>query len=420
LPNRVLFADRLSHALVRRGSPGIGLAVLFVDLDDFKDVNDTLGHGVGDDLLRLVGTRLSSVIRAEDTVGRLGGDEFAFLLEEANPEEAVATAGRILRALSQPFELGTSTATLTASIGIATRERLAHDGDPSDSAEDLLRDADTAMYAAKAIGNGRVKIFDRRMEEPTTRRRDLRNALERAVVANELILEYQPIVDMASGAPSGLEALVRWNHPQLGRLLPADFVPLAEESGLMTALGGWVLERACADLAASDMLVSVNVSAQQLAGGELRNRVRQVLRRTGLDPRRLLIELTESSLAAADAGAEAELDELRALDVRIALDDFGSGYSSLEYLGRLPVDVLKIDRSLVESIHHEPQRQEVLRAIGHIAEKLNLETIVEGVEREEQRVALLELGFRQAQGFLFSPAVPLADALGCFAVSQAS
>ena len=238
LPNRVLFADRLSHALVRRGSPGIGLAVLFVDLDDFKDVNDTLGHGVGDDLLRLVGTRLSSVIRAEDTVGRLGGDEFAFLLEEANPEEAAATAGRILRALSQPFELGTSTATLTASIGIATRERLAHDGDPSDSAEDLLRDADTAMYAAKAIGKGRVKVFDRRMEEPTTRRRDLRNALERAVVQDELMLEYQPIVDLNSGAPSGLEALVRWNHPQLGRLLPADFVPLAEGSGLMTALGG--------------------------------------------------------------------------------------------------------------------------------------------------------------------------------------
>ena len=276
------------------------------------------------------------------------------------------------------------------------------------------------MYAAKAIGKGRVKVFDRRMEEPTTRRRDLRSALERAVVENELFLEYQPIVDMATGAPSGLEALVRWNHPQLGRLLPADFVPLAEESGLMTALGGWVLDRACADLASSDMLVSVNVSAQQLAGGELRNRVRQVLRRTRLDPSRLLIELTESSLAAADAGAEAELDELRALNVRIAIDDFGSGYSSLEYLGRLPVNVLKIDRSLVESIHDEPQRQEVLRAIGHIAEKLNLETIVEGVEREEQRVVLLELGFRQAQGFLFSPAVPLAEALGCFAVSRAS
>ena len=420
LPNRVLFADRLSHALVRRGNPGVGLAVLFLDLDDFKNVNDTLGHGVGDDLLRLVGTRLTSVIRAEDTVGRLGGDEFAFLLEEANPEEAMATAGRILRALSQPFELGASTATLTASIGIATRERLAHDGDPTDSAEDLLRDADTAMYAAKAIGHGRVKVFDRRMEEPTTRRRDLRTALERAIRGDELVLEYQPIVDMATGTPSGLEALVRWNHPQLGRLLPADFVPLAEESGLMNALGGWVLDHACADLATSNMLISVNVSARQLAGGELRNRVLGALRRTRLDPSRLLIELTESSLAAADAGAESELDELRALDVRIALDDFGSGYSSLEYLGRLPVDVLKIDRSLVDCVQDEPQRQEVLRAIGHIAEKLNLETIVEGVERDDQRITLLGLGFRQAQGFLFSPAVPLADALDHFPVRRAS
>jgi diguanylate cyclase (GGDEF)-like protein/PAS domain S-box-containing protein len=420
LPNRVLFADRLSHALVRRGNPGIGLAVLFVDLDDFKDINDSLGHAVGDELLRLVGARLSSVIRAEDTVGRLGGDEFAFLLEEATPEQAKGAAARIIRALGQPFELGPSIATLTASIGIATRERLAHDGDPTDSAEDLLRDADTAMYAAKAIGKGRVQVFDRRMEEPTTRRRDLRNALQRAVAEGELLLEYQPIVEMDTGASVGLEALVRWNHPQLGRLLPADFVPLAEESGLMNALGGWVLERACRDLAASGVLVSVNVSARQLAGGELRSRVRDVLRQTHLDPRRLLLELTESSLASADAGAEAELDEIQSLGVRIALDDFGSGYSSLEYLGRLPVDVLKIDRSLVERIDVEAQRQEVLRAIGHIAEKLKLDTIVEGVEREAQRVALLELGFRQAQGFLFSPAIPLADALARFSLRRAS
>jgi diguanylate cyclase (GGDEF)-like protein len=420
LPNRVLFADRLSHALVRRGNPGIGLAVLFVDLDDFKDINDSLGHGVGDELLRLVGTRLASVIRAEDTVGRLGGDEFAFLLEEATPEQAQGAADRILRALGQPFELGPSTATLTASIGIATRDRLAHDGDPTDSAEDLLRDADTAMYAAKAIGHGRVKVFDRRMEEPTTRRRDLRNALQRAVTEGELLLEYQPIVDMVTGASSGLEALVRWNHPQLGRLLPADFVPLAEEGGLMNALGGWVLDRACRDLATSGVLVSVNVSAQQLAGGELRNRVHDVLRQTHLDPKRLLLELTESSLASAGAGAEAELDAIQSLGVRIALDDFGSGYSSLEYLGRLPIDVLKIDRSLVERIHEEPQRQEVLRAIGHIADKLHLETIVEGVEREAQRTTLLELGFRHAQGFLFSPAVPLPEALARFRVRKAS
>lgn len=420
LPNRVLFADRLSHALVRRGDPDVGLAVLFVDLDDFKNINDSLGHAVGDQLLRLVAARLSSVIRAEDTVGRLGGDEFAFLLEHATTDQAVGAAGRILRALAHPFELGPTTVTLTASIGIASRDRLAHDGDPTDTADDLLRDADTAMYAAKALGKARWKVFDRRMEEPATRRRDLRNALEHAVTEGQLLVEYQPIVDMATGASAALEALVRWEHPHLGRLLPADFVPLAEETGLMNALGQWVLERACRDLASTGVLVSVNVSARQLEDGELHARVRDVLGRTHLDPQRLIIELTESSLASAGAGAESALDDIHALGVKIALDDFGSGYSSLEYLGRLPIDILKIDRSLVERVHLEPQRQEVLRAIGHIAEKLSLETIVEGVEHEEQRQVLLSLGFRQAQGWLFAPALPLDVALGQFAVRRAS
>jgi diguanylate cyclase (GGDEF)-like protein/PAS domain S-box-containing protein len=419
LPNRVLFADRLSHALVRRGNPGVGLAVLFVDLDDFKDINDTLGHGAGDEMLRLVGARLSSVTRAEDSVGRLGGDEFAFLLEEASAHQASAAAERILRALAQPFELGTSTVTLTASIGIATRERLAHDGDPGEIAEELLRDADTAMYAAKSVGHGRVQVFDRRLTEPINRRRNLHSALEQALTDGGLLLEYQPVVDLATGTAHGLEALVRWNHPQLGRLLPADFVPLAEEGGLITAVGGWVLERACTDLASSGVLVSVNVSAHQL-NGELSLRVDEVLRRTGLPPRRLLLELTESSMASAGAGAEEELEAIRALGVRVALDDFGSGYSSLEYLGRLPISVLKVDRSLIEHVHDEPQRQEVLRAISHIAEKLGLETIVEGVELEAQRIVLLELGFRQAQGYLFSEAIPLADALERFEVRQAS
>jgi diguanylate cyclase (GGDEF)-like protein/PAS domain S-box-containing protein len=422
LPNRVLFADRLSHALVRRGDPSVGMAVMFVDLDDFKDINDTLGHAAGDELLRLVGARLTSVTRAEDSVGRLGGDEFAFLLEEASATQAEAAAQRILRALGQPFELGTSTVALTASIGIAVRDRLAHDGDPSDVAEELLRDADTAMYAAKSIGHGRVQLFDRRLTEPINRRRDLRSALERALADPDggLQLEYQPIVDLATGSAHGLEALVRWNHPQLGRLLPADFVPMAEDSGLIGALGGWVLERACTDLAGSGVLVSVNVSAHQLNRGELGQRVGEVLRRTGLPPRRLLLELTESSLASAGVGAEEELEAVRALGVRVALDDFGSGYSSLEYLGRLPISVLKVDRSLIEHVHDEPQRQEVLRAISHIADKLGLETIVEGVELDAQRQALLDLGFRQAQGYLFSHAVPLTDALERFEVRQAS
>jgi EAL domain-containing protein (putative c-di-GMP-specific phosphodiesterase class I) len=277
------------------------------------------------------------------------------------------------------------------------------------------------MYAAKALGKGRVRVFDRRMEEPIGRRRALGAALADAIDSDQLSLEYQPIVDLRTGRSVGLEALVRWNHPQLGRLMPADFVPLAEESGLIGRLGGWVLRRACVDLAGSDAMVSVNISAHQLGGGELPALVAHELRASGLAPSRLLLELTESTLASAGAGSESELQRMQELGVRIALDDFGSGYSSLEYLGRLPIDVLKIDRSLVEHVHAEPQRQEVLRAIGHIAEKLGLDTIVEGVEHEAQRTTLLELGFRKAQGFLFSPAVPLADAIAStVAVRRAS
>jgi diguanylate cyclase (GGDEF)-like protein len=395
---------------VRRGSAS-GVAVLFMDLDDFKDVNDTLGHAVGDQLLRLVAQRLSGVLRAEDTACRMGGDEFAFLLEDADAARAEVVARRILAALAQPFRLDGRTPTLTASVGIATL-RGAPPGDATVAADELLRDADTAMYVAKSRGKGLVELFKRGMEGPAAQRRELREALEYAFLADELVLEYQPMVDLQSRTVIGLEALVRWDHPQRGRLQPAEFVPLAEEAGLIRHLGGWVLRRACADLAEAGMTVSVNVSAHQLGDGSLPRLVEGVLGSTGLDGRRLMLELTESTIASAGAGAETELQRVQRMGVRIALDDFGSGYSSLEYLGRLPINVLKIDRSLVERVHTEPQRQEVMRAIGHIAEKLSLDTIVEGVELEAQRRVLLSLGFRQAQGFLFSRAVPLDQALG--------
>ena len=412
LPNRVLFVDRLSHALVRRQAAA-GLAVLFVDLDDFKAINDTLGHAAGDELLRLVAERLVGVLRAEDTACRLGGDEFAFLLEDADRARAEQVARRILAALAIPFQLGERAATLTASIGIATRDTLV-EGDPVQTADEMLRDADTAMYVAKARGKELFEVFERGMEDPIARRRELLAALERALqVDDELLIEYQPIVDMRRFKLLGLEALVRWQHPQLGLLMPADFVPLAEETGLIRQLGEWVLRRACADLADRGMMISINVSAQQLGDGALRRLLVEILASSGLPPSLLLLELTESTLASAAADAETELAGIQELGVRIALDDFGSGYSSLEYLGRLPIDVLKIDRSLVERIHEEPQRQEVMRAIAHIAEKLDLETIVEGVELEAQRQALLSLGFRRAQGFLFSTAMSLDDALRC-------
>ena len=258
------------------------------------------------------------------------------------------------------------------------------------------------------------------MSEPVARRRELGGALTRALDEDELFLEYQPIVDLRIGRAFGLEALVRWNHPQLGRLMPADFIPLAEEHRPHPSprrLGAAPrLHRPCRGRA----LVSVNVSAHQLGAGELPAVVRGRAGRTGLQPSRLLLELTESTMASAGAGAEGELQAIQRLGVRIALDDFGSGYSSLEYLGRLPIDILKIDRSLVEQVHLEPQRQEVLRAIGHIAEKLGLSTIVEGVELEAQRMALLGLGFLHAQGFLFSHPLPLGEALARPGLSRAS
>ncbi|HEX2221166.1 MAG TPA: GGDEF domain-containing phosphodiesterase, partial [Candidatus Limnocylindria bacterium] len=312
------------------------------------------------------------------------------------------------------FSTGGREVLVRASVGVATRT------DADESAEDLLRDADTAMYAAKSLGKGRIQVFQSGMEQPVRRRLAMRTALEAALERDELFLEYQPIVDMASGAVIGLESLVRWNHPQLGRVMPADFIPLAEEIGLIDQLGEWVLRTACRDVArmtpsgrgGDAPLVSVNVSAHQLGGGVLTRQVAAVLAETGLDPSRLLLELTESTLAAAGQGVELELVGIDRMGVRIALDDFGSGYSSLEYLGRLPIGVLKIDRSLVARIDVERQRQEVLRAVGNVANQLGLTTVVEGVEREEQRQVLLGLGFAKAQGYLFSPPAPLGDALG--------
>jgi EAL domain-containing protein (putative c-di-GMP-specific phosphodiesterase class I) len=301
--------------------------------------------------------------------------------------------------------------TLTASVGIATRATAVDATRSAEVADEVLRDADTAMYAAKALGKGQVQTFERGMNEPIARRRELHNTLYQAIDGDELFLEYQPIVDMRDQSVVGVEALVRWNHPQLGRLLPGEFIGLAEASGFIERLGEFVLRRACDEMAGRPQLLSVNVSAHQLTAGGLPALVREVLDATRLPAKHLMLELTESALAGTDAGAEKELQAIRALGVKLALDDFGSGYSSLEYLGRLPVDVLKIDRSLVTRAHLDHQRREVLRAIAHIATKLGLDTIVEGVELEAQRAALIELGFRRAQGFLFAEPMPIADAL---------
>lgn len=415
LPNRVLFTDRVTHALARRDA-GLDTAVLFLDLDDFKTVNDSLGHAAGDEILVKVAERLLAVLRREDTACRLGGDEFAVLLEDAAPEAAVAVAGRILAAFRPPFSVGGRELTLRGSIGVAMRH------DAKGTADDLLRNADTAMYAAKAMGKDRHAVFEPGMEQPVRRRLAVRNALESAMDRGEMSLVYQPVVELGVNRLIGVEALARWQNSQLGEVPPAEFIPLVEEAGLITRLGGWVLETACSAMTdprvagpsgrrQARIRVSVNISPQQVGEGQLQRQVTDVLQRTGLDPGRLMLELTESSLAAAGHGTESELRALREMGVSVALDDFGAGYSSLEYLGRMPVDVLKIDRSLVEQIVEEPQRREVLRAIAHIAAQLGLETIAEGVERPEQRDLLIELGFRHAQGFLFSPPVDLPRAL---------
>jgi diguanylate cyclase (GGDEF)-like protein/PAS domain S-box-containing protein len=415
LPNRVLFTDRVTHALTRRDA-GLDTAVLFLDIDDFKTVNDSLGHAAGDEILVKVAERLLAVLRTEDTACRLGGDEFAVLIEDAGPPAAAGAAERILAALRPPFSVDGRELTLRGSIGVAMRH------DAKGAAEDLLRNADTAMYAAKALGKDRAALFEPGMEQPVRRRLAVRNALESALDRNEMFLQYQPMIDLASNRLIGVEALARWRSPQLGDVPPTEFIPLAEEAGLISRLGGWVLEVACAAMVDASVVgasgrrhartrVSVNVSPHQVGDGQLQRQVTDVLERTGLDPRRLMLELTESSLAAAGLGTEAELRALRDLGVSVALDDFGAGYSSLEYLGRLPVDVLKVDRSLVERIVEEPQRREVLRAIAHIADQLGLETIAEGVERPEQRALLTEIGFHHAQGFLFSQPVDLRLAL---------
>jgi diguanylate cyclase (GGDEF)-like protein/PAS domain S-box-containing protein len=419
LPNRVLFVDRLAHALIRRSAADAEVAVLFLDLDDFKSVNDTLGHASGDELLRLVARRIPGVLRPEDTACRMGGDELAFLLEGADRARAEEVAARILAALAEPFELGDRRVSLSASVGIAIRATAVDGSQAVGVADEVLRDADTAMYAAKALGKGQVQTFERGMNEPIARRRELHNTLSQAIEGDELFLEYQPIVEMRDQSVVGVEALVRWDHPQLGRLLPAEFIGLAEASGFIERLGEFVLRRACIEMVDRPLLLSVNVSAHQLTAGGLPALVRDVLDATGLPASRLMLELTESALAGTDAGAERELQAVRALGVRLALDDFGSGYSSLEYLGRLPVDVLKIDRSLVTRAHLDHQRREVLRAIAHIATKLGLETIVEGVELEAQRAVLIDLGFRRAQGFLFAEPMPLADALAAPSIQRA-
>jgi diguanylate cyclase (GGDEF)-like protein/PAS domain S-box-containing protein len=406
LANRALFRDRVSHALAlaqRRGSP---VTVLFVDLDDFKTVNDSLGHGEGDRLLIAAAERFLACARSADTVARLGGDEFAILIEGADGREGLPD--RLSAAMSHPFSLSGNQVRVTASIGVASAST-------DDTADDLLRNADMAMYAAKRHGKGRSATYESRMYADIRERLDLEAALRAAIEGNQLTLFYQPIVNLQSGGIYGVEALLRWEHPQFGRLLPQHFIPLAEETGLIVQLGAWVLGEACrqvhawrqahADLPLS---ISVNISGRQLQGIGLADALRQTLHSSGVEPSAVVLEITESVLMQQTDAVLERLQQLKVLGVRLAIDDFGTGYSSLSYLQRFPIDILKIAKPFVEEVGQGADRSALARAIIGLGDTLKLRTIAEGIERAEQRAALIELGCTLGQGHHFWPALSAA------------
>jgi len=404
LANRALFEDRVRHGLQRLARVPGELSILLIDLDDFKTVNDSLGHAAGDRLLLEVATRMHACLRTSDTVARLGGDEFAVLIEDPAVGEGSAEelAGRLLDCVGRPLELEGRFLSIHASAGVAHRSEL------GTSADELMRNADIALYAAKDDGKSRVRAFEPQMLDVARQRLSLREDLQGALERDELRVVYQPITDLRDNSVHSLEALLRWEHPQDGVISPADFIPLAEQTGLIVPIGRWVLERACSDLRRwhqaghPHLQVSVNVSAVQLAGAEFVGEVREVLRATAVSPDRLILELTESTLVEDRPGAPLKLAALRELGVRISIDDFGTGYSSLSYLRRLAVDTLKIDRSFIAGLDHGAHQTTLVRSIIELAHSLKLQVVAEGIEDDDQRTFLRETSCDLGQGFLFS------------------
>jgi diguanylate cyclase (GGDEF)-like protein/PAS domain S-box-containing protein len=410
LSNRAVFRDRVDHALARSARHDSSLTVLLLDLDGFKMVNDSLGHDAGDDLLVAVGARIEAGARAIDTVARLGGDEFAILLEEEGDEaQATAAADRVLRELAAPFEVRGREVFMRASIGIAIS------GGAEANLDDLIRNADTAMYAAKAAGKGRYEIFRPIMHTRALLQFEVQADLQRALDRGEFAVHYQPIVDIATGAATGMEALVRWQHPTRGLLPPIEFIGVAEESGLIVPLGRWVLTEACRQTAswraeypeASGLTVSVNLSTRQLLESNLVRQVREVLEETGLDPSALVLEITEGSLMQDVTATAVKLHDLKELGVRLAIDDFGTGSSSLAYLQQFPIDLLKIDKSFVDRVTTvESEGPALVRAIIELAQTFHLETVAEGIEESEQLDELRQAGCLSGQGYLFARPLP--------------
>jgi diguanylate cyclase (GGDEF)-like protein len=396
--------QRLDHAVRRSSRSGQTAAVLFADLDGFKLVNDMHGHSVGDELLVAVAQRLSAVLRPGDTLARLSGDEFVILCEDLDGTSHVeAIAARIDTALAVPFVLSSTEVNVTASVGIAFAGR----GDQL--SEDLIQEADTAMYQAKRKGGARHQIVDLREQHRTDRRASLKRDLRGAATRGELRTEYQPIVDSADGRVTGVEALLRWAHPSRGLVSPTTLVPLAEQSGLITEIGRWVLEQACPDRhrwqspgQPDDLAMSVNVSAHQLMSPDFVATVAAVLADTHTEPKLVTLEVTESIFVQDSERALVVLNELKHLGLRLALDDFGTGYSSLSYLNRFPIDIVKIDQSFVAGIEHHPSSHAIVLAVIELAHILGMTVVAEGVESAEQHRWLQALGCDYCQGFYFA------------------
>ncbi|WP_205699117.1 bifunctional diguanylate cyclase/phosphodiesterase [Conexibacter sp. SYSU D00693] len=415
LPNRALLLDRLAQAVARTGRRDGSVAVLFCDLDRFKVVNDSLGHSAGDDLLVQVAHRLRSALRLGDTAARFGGDEFVVLCEDLDgPEQAQALATRITSALRAPFRLDGAEVPVRVSVGIALC-----DG-PTVRPETLLRDADAAMYRAKERGGGRLELFDRAMHDRAVRRLEVETSLHRAIERDELELHFQPQVALPRGGVCGAEALVRWRHPERGLVPPSEFIPAAEETGLVYDLGAWVFERACRQWVAwggPELEVAVNLSAHQCQRTDLPELFAHTLRRTGADPRRICLEVTETAVMGDQDTAGTVLGELKALGLGLAIDDFGTGWSSLSALQRFPFDLVKIDRSFVAALG--PQGGEdgsIVTAIVSLSHALGMQVVAEGVETDGQRRRLADLGCDVGQGYLFARPAPAGAAPPAIAV----